>query len=125
MTVSSAIWRKDTGWAPIARAALAPASLLYRAVTGLRNTMYDRGTLTVSDTPIPVISVGNLAVGGSGKTPIAAWMVSALKARGARPAIVMRGYGDDEPRVHALINPDVPIVVNADRAAGVEVVLRH
>ena len=119
MTMSAAIWRKDSGWAPIARAALAPASLIYRAVTGLRNTMYDRGTLTVVAAPIPVISIGNLAVGGSGKTPMAAWMASALKARGARPAIVMRGYGDDEPRVHARINPDLPIVVNADRVAGV------
>lgn len=119
MTMSTAIWRTDSALASIARAALAPASLLYRAATGLRNTMYDRGTLAVAASPIPVISIGNLAVGGSGKTPMAAWMVSALKARGARPAIVMRGYGDDEPRVHALINPDVRVVVNADRAAGV------
>jgi tetraacyldisaccharide 4'-kinase len=117
--MSTALWHKDSGWAPIARAALTPASLLYRVVTSVRNTMYDRGTLPVATAPIPVISIGNLAVGGSGKTPIAAWMASALKARGARPAIVMRGYGDDEPRVHALINPDVSVVVNADRAAGV------
>lgn len=119
MTISTAIWRGNSGWASIARAALAPASSLFRAVTGLRNTLYDRGTLGVAASPIPVISIGNLAVGGSGKTPMAAWMVSALKARGARPAIVMRGYGNDESRVHALINPDVPVVVNADRAAGV------
>ena len=119
MSFAISLWRNDTGWAPWARAALSPASLIYRAATGVRNAMYDRGTLSEVQAPIPVISIGNLAVGGTGKTPIAAWMVSALKARGGRPAIVMRGYGDDEPRVHELINPDVPVVVNADRAAGV------
>ncbi|HEX6944295.1 MAG TPA: tetraacyldisaccharide 4'-kinase [Gemmatimonadaceae bacterium] len=119
MSVATSLWREDGGWAPVARAALGPASLLYRAATGVRNTMYDRGLLSVSRPPVPVISVGNLAVGGTGKTPVAAWMASTLKARGGRPAIVMRGYGGDEPRVHELINPDVPVFVNADRAVGI------
>ena len=119
MSVATSLWRDDSGWAPLARAALGPASLLYRAVTGLRNTMYDRGVLTVSEPQVPVISVGNLVVGGTGKTPVAAWLASTLKARGGRPAIVMRGYGGDEPRVHELINPDVPVLVNADRTMGV------
>lgn len=119
MKVATAIWRDDAGWASVARAALAPASLLYRAVTGVRNALYDRGALAVTIPPVPVISIGNLAVGGTGKTPVSAWTVSALKARGARPAIVMRGYGGDESRVHQVINPDVPVLVNADRAQGV------
>jgi tetraacyldisaccharide 4'-kinase len=117
--IATALWRDDTGWAPIARAALAPASLVYRAATKARNALYDRGTLSIVTPDVPTISVGNLSVGGTGKTPVAAWMVSVLKARGGRPAIVMRGYGADEPRVHQLINEHVPVVVNPDRAAGV------
>jgi tetraacyldisaccharide 4'-kinase len=119
MKIAATIWRDDTGWASLTRSALAPASLLYRAVTAARNTLYDRGALSVAMPSVPVVSVGNLTVGGTGKTPLSAWIVSALKARGARPGIVMRGYGEDEPRVHELINPDIPVVVNADRVQGV------
>ena len=119
MSATTSLWRADDGWAPLARAALGPAALLYRAATGMRNALYDRGVLHVTRTQLPVISVGNLAVGGTGKTPVAAWMASTLKARGGRPAIIMRGYGGDEPRVHELINPDVPVFVRADRVTGV------
>jgi tetraacyldisaccharide 4'-kinase len=69
---------------------------------------------------LPAISVGNLTVGGTGKTPIAAWIAAQLIARDARPAIVMRGYGDDEPLVHERLNPNVPVVVAADRVRGTE-----
>ena len=119
MSVATSLWRADAGWAPLARAALGPASVLYRAGTGVRNAMYDRGVLPIAQPQVPVISVGNLAVGGTGKTPVAAWMAATLKAHGGRPAIVMRGYGGDESRVHELINPEIPVFVNADRAEGV------
>jgi tetraacyldisaccharide 4'-kinase len=119
MSIAMSLWRDDGGWAPVARAALGPAALLYRAATGVRNAMYDRGVLPISQPQVPVVSIGNLAVGGSGKTPVAAWMAAELKARGGRPAIVMRGYGGDEPKVHTLINPGVPVFVNADRVIGV------
>ncbi|MEO7455650.1 MAG: tetraacyldisaccharide 4'-kinase, partial [Gemmatimonadaceae bacterium] len=68
--------------------------------------------------PVPVLSLGNLSVGGTGKTPVAAWVARSLRQKGAHPAIVMRGYGDDEPLVHARINPEVPVVVDADRLRG-------
>ncbi len=117
--VAEAVWNSTSVGAALVRTALAPASLAYRGVTWARNVLYDRGTLATAPTDVPVVSVGNLSVGGTGKTPVAAWMAAQLRAAGARPAIVMRGYGDDEPRVHALLNPDVPVVVNADRVAGV------
>ena len=113
------VWNSPAGWAVVTRAALAPASIAYRGATWLRNALYSRGTLPAAQPAIPVVSIGNLAVGGTGKTPVAAWMAGQLRERGARPAIVMRGYGDDEHRVHTLVNPDVPVVVSADRVAGV------
>jgi tetraacyldisaccharide 4'-kinase len=103
----------------VARAVLAPASAAYRVVTGLRNALYDRGTLAIERPPIPVVSIGNLSVGGTGKTPVAAWVANQLYERGARPTIILRGYGRDEPAVHARLNPHVPVIVNTDRCAAV------
>jgi tetraacyldisaccharide 4'-kinase len=59
-------------------------------------------------------------VGGTGKTPIAAWFAQRLREAGATPAIVLRGYGDDEPKVHTLLNPGVDVVADPERARGVE-----
>jgi tetraacyldisaccharide 4'-kinase len=103
-----------------ARAALAPASLLYRVGTGIHAALYRSGIRRARPLALPAISVGNLTVGGTGKTPVAAWIASTLLRRQARPAIVMRGYGDDEPLVHERLNPEVPVVVSPDRVRGVE-----
>ena len=85
-----------------------------------RNAAFDararRGTLAVP--ALPALSVGNLTVGGTGKTPVASWFVDRLRAGGASPALVLRGYGDDEWRVHGLLTPGVPVVVAPERAVG-------
>jgi tetraacyldisaccharide 4'-kinase len=67
---------------------------------------------------MPALSVGNLTVGGTGKTPVAAWLARRLAKAGARPAILMRGYGGDEPLVHTLLNPDIPVFADPDRVRG-------
>lgn len=113
------VWTADSGWASLARAALTPFSLAYRGVMSARNGLYDSGTLPVVSPAIPVISIGNLTAGGTGKTPVSGWIAAELLARGARPSIVMRGYGDDEPQVHQVMNPAVPVIVNADRVQAV------
>ena len=82
------------------------------------NTLYDRGILRAERSPIPAVSVGNLTVGGTGKTPIAAWMARAAERAARTPAIVLRGYGDDEPLVHRVVNPDVPVIVDAGSRGG-------
>ena len=109
------LWRSDTAGAVLGRAALAPAQALYAGIVAIRGAMYDTGLLRSHDLALPAISVGNLSVGGTGKTPVAAWIAAELLSRGARPAIVLRGYGDDEPLVHATLNPSVPVIVSPDR----------
>lgn len=101
------------------RAALAPLSWLYRGGVAVRNRLYDSGTLRAHSASIPAISVGNLTVGGTGKTPVTAHIARELLAAGYRPAVVLRGYGGDETLLHARLNPGVAVIVNADRVAGI------
>jgi tetraacyldisaccharide 4'-kinase len=71
------------------------------------------------EAPIPVVAVGNLTVGGSGKTPMAAWVARHYAAQGYQPAIVMRGYGGgDEGRVHRRLVEEAIVIENADRLEG-------
>lgn len=118
MRLVERIW-SGSGSAPtLVRAALAPFGAAYAAAMGARRRLYASGMLASYTPELPVLSVGNLTVGGTGKTPVSAWVASRLRAR-ARPAILVRGYGQDEMEVHALLNPGVPVVANADRVAGV------
>ncbi|HEX2189501.1 MAG TPA: tetraacyldisaccharide 4'-kinase, partial [Longimicrobiaceae bacterium] len=125
-------WAGEAGVAGSALdAALAPAELLFRGGVAARNLAYDRGWLRAERAPVPVVSVGNLGVGGAGKTPVAAWIAARLLARGLRPAVALRGYGDDEVQVHRELNPEVPVFAAARRvdaareaaAAGRDVVV--
>ena len=84
----------------------------------VKESRYDTGG-GVEPTAINAVSVGNLTVGGTGKTPFAAWCAQQLRVLGAAPAIVLRGYGDDEWRVHSLLTPGVPVVVGADRVRAI------
>ncbi|MEP6832234.1 MAG: tetraacyldisaccharide 4'-kinase [Gemmatimonas sp.] len=120
------VWEAESIGARVARVTLAPATALFSAIVSSRNSRFDEAlsgatgvSYRVRETVLPAISVGNLTVGGTGKTPLAAWCVRELRRRGARPAIVLRGYGDDEWRVHSLLNPGVPVVVAKDRLMGI------
>ena len=119
MRLIERVWSGDSRADKIIRTALSPLELLYRAGVALRGSLYDTGLARVQPSPIPTISVGNLTVGGTGKTPVAAWVASRLKSLGESPAIVLRGYGGDEPLVHSRINSDVPVIVSVDRVAGI------
>jgi tetraacyldisaccharide 4'-kinase len=113
------VWYGDDTAAAVLRAALAPVERAFGGIVGARDILYDAGWLPAHATPIPAVSVGNLSVGGTGKTPISAWIARGLADRGAHPAIVLRGYGDDELLVHRVLNPEIPVVVGADRVAAV------
>lgn len=124
---------------------LAPLSLLYRFVVFLRRLLFDRGFFKQHKTAVAVISVGNLTVGGTGKTPMVIMLAQCLQAKGFRPAILSRGYGSkatspvnivsdgerilmdgagDEPVLIARSAKGVPVLTGAERivtaAAAVE-----
>lgn len=125
VSVIERIWYGERTMDRVLRRALAPASWLYGGVTAVRNALYDRGVRPVHRSAVPALSLGNLSVGGTGKTPVAAWAVSALRARGATPGLVLRGYaGTDETLVHLTLNPGVPLVADPDRVRGVQEIAR-
>ena len=95
-----------------------PLEFGFKTGSGLRNRMYDQGVIPLQRAPIPVISVGNLTVGGSGKTPFSAWLVQELRSRGEKPALVAHGYGQDEMVLHRRWNPDCLVMAQQDRAYG-------
>jgi len=119
------VWYGGDAFAAAARAVLIPAERAFGGVVGARDLLYDAGWLPARETAVPVVSVGNLTVGGTGKTPVSAWIARGLRSRGASPAVVMRGYGDDEPLVHETLNPSIPVIVDPDRAAGVAEAVRR
>lgn len=71
---------------------LLPLSVVFAALSWLRRTAYRSGLLHIVDSPVPVVVVGNLSVGGTGKTPVVIWLVSALRTHGFTPGVVSRGY---------------------------------
>jgi len=114
-----AVWTGRGKRARAARAALAPAEALYGAAIALRGKLYDWGIFRTTQFSVPVLSVGNLSVGGTGKTPIAAWFARRFTEKGAAPAVVLRGYGSDEIVVHQRLNEGIPVVAAADRVRGI------
>ena len=112
------IWIGSDPLSTLTRAALWPLSLAYGLASGARRALYAAGALPVHAAAVPCISIGNLTAGGTGKTPVAAWLAARLHAR-ARTAIVLRDYRGDESEVHRRLNPAVMVVANPDRVAGV------
>jgi len=87
------IWQRHGFWGRLGWLALAPLSLGFSALVRGRNLLYDRHWLPSKRPPLQVISVGNLTVGGTGKTPLVLWLAQALQNRGHRVGILSRGYG--------------------------------
>jgi len=72
---------------------LMPLSAIYRVATGTRNSLYRRGAFNSHDVGVPVISVGNITTGGTGKTPLVEWIAKQLAQTGRRVCVLTRGYG--------------------------------
>ena len=107
----------------------------FGGITSLRNILYDKNFFSVYQSCLPVISVGNVSVGGTGKTPLCLYIASLLKSHGKRPVILTRGYKGSLKGPHIVSDADsyeecgdepilmhrskiAPIVVARKRAAG-------
>ena len=93
MSVLERHWQRLT---PVS-VALLPLSLLFRALVWLRRNLYRIGLFRSFRLPVPVIVVGNITVGGTGKTPLVIWLADFLRQAGYRPGIVTRGYRGISP----------------------------
>jgi len=119
---------------------LMPLSLLYGAVSGSRRFLYAKQLRRSTRLARPVIIVGNLTVGGTGKTPLVCWLVARLGELGFRPGVVSRGYGgsantvrliqpSDDPRVvgdEPLLlarRTQVPVAIGGNRAAAAQLLV--
>ena len=112
------------GLAAFVRALLWPVSLVYGAVVRLRGLAFRLGLAPRRRLPAPVIGVGNVTLGGTGKTPMVAWIVTRLREEGFRPAVLSRGYSaepgeeNDEARMLGRDAPGLIQVLDADRVRG-------
>ena len=120
-----------------------PLALLFRTLVALKTLLYRLGLLRVTRLDVPVLVVGNITVGGTGKTPVAAWLARQLGRRGRRVGIVLRGHGGahrgrprvvhvgddaretgDEALLHAQRGVHV-VVIGADRVAAAQQAVTH
>ena len=127
-------WRSAPFW---------PLEGLFRMAVAARSAVYRSGLLERKSVAVPVVVVGNLTVGGTGKTPVAAWLAGQLRARGLRVGVVLRGYGGsdagvaqritadtdpervgDEAVLHARRSAEV-VVTGADRVAAARLAVEH
>jgi tetraacyldisaccharide 4'-kinase len=105
----------------LARAALRALEVPYAAAVRVRNWRYDTSRVRVHKLEVPVVSVGNITLGGTGKTPAVEWLARWFQVRGVRVGMVSRGYGstsgqpNDEALELAQKLPDVPQSADADR----------
>jgi len=113
------VWRGTSPGARLARALLLLPAGAYRAGVAVRNAAYDHRVLRSWRLPRASLGVGNIAVGGVGKTPVAAYLAQELARRGAKPGILLRGYrGDDEAEEHRARTPAAVVVADPDRRRG-------
>lgn len=121
-------------------ASLLPLAAVFGGLAAVRRALFRLRLLRVERLPVPVVVVGNIAVGGSGKTPVVEWLVQALRAAGYTPGIVSRGYGGqvaktalvppggdpalfgDEPVLLARLT-GCPLAIGADRPAAARALL--
>lgn len=114
---------------------LVPLSWLFGLLVATRRWLYRIGFLRTHRAAVPVVVVGNLTVGGTGKTPLAVWLATRLRERGVRPGIVLRGYGREGGEAQLVLagssaasvgdealvlarRCDCPVAVGADRVAA-------
>ena len=122
---------------------LTPLSLLFRLIVSLRRLAYWLGIRRSTRVSLPVIIIGNITVGGTGKTPLVAWLVKYLRSKGYKPGIISRGYGGQASSWPQQVRPDsdpavvgdeavllatktgCPMAVAPDRVAAANALIKH
>ncbi|ABR75079.1 tetraacyldisaccharide 4'-kinase [Actinobacillus succinogenes] len=93
---------------------LLPFSLLFWLISTIRRFLFQSGILSAYKAPVPVIVVGNLSVGGNGKTPVVIWLVQQLQMRGLNCGVISRGYGSQSEVYPLLVNAETDPVRGGD-----------
>lgn len=137
-TAAASRWAERWYQGHLLFALLMPMAWLFTVISGLRRLAYRWGWLRTWRAPVPVIVVGNITVGGTGKTPLTLALVEYLRAQGWRPGIVSRGYGGQGANYPQLVHADdlatavgdeplllarraqAPVVIDPLRARGVQ-----
>lgn len=101
---------------PAATVALAPLGGLYGAAMKARRVLYQRGLLRVREVGAPVISIGNITTGGTGKTPLVEWIAGELAGSHRRVCILTRGYGRRDPDQRVIVSNGNEILSDAEQA---------
>ncbi|HSE32776.1 MAG TPA: tetraacyldisaccharide 4'-kinase [Pyrinomonadaceae bacterium] len=101
---------------PVAPIVLPPLSALYGFITRTRLSMYRRGTFRTTKLTQPVISVGNITTGGTGKTPLVEWIARTLANKGRKVAVLTRGYGRERPNDRVLVSDGLAVFSNPEQA---------
>lgn len=122
---------------------LAPLSALFWLVSQLRRWLYGKKILASYRSPVPVLIVGNISVGGNGKTPVVVWLVEQLQQRGINVGVISRGYGGKNKQFPQLVtsqsNPKLmgdepvliaqrtkaPVAISPNRQQSIELLLSH
>ena len=131
-------WQQQAKWLVVLR----PLSLLYRGVSLLNQNLYRSGVKTAYTAPVPVMVIGNITVGGSGKTPLLIHLVKYLQSLNVRVGVISRGYGGkgpfpayvgidadveavgDEPTL-IVQSTGVPMAVGPNRQKSIELLLEQ
>jgi tetraacyldisaccharide 4'-kinase len=95
---------------------LSPFSLLYRAVVRARDSLYEKGFFKSRSLGVPAVSIGNITVGGTGKTPLVAYVARILAENGEKVCILTRGYKRENPRERVLVSDGENIFADAEKA---------
>ena len=93
---------------------LLPISWLFRLLVTLRRWAYKLGIFRCHNVGVPVIIIGNVSVGGTGKTPLVTWVVKLLQRAGYHPGVIARGYGGQAHRWPQQVRPDSDPVMVGD-----------
>ncbi|MCC4263912.1 tetraacyldisaccharide 4'-kinase [Oceanimonas baumannii] len=93
-------WYRNARWLWL----LWPLSVLFGVISGLRRRLFSLGLKRAYRAPVPVIVVGNLTVGGNGKTPMVVWLVEWLRTQGYTPGVISRGYGGRSEQYPLVLN---------------------